>query len=479
LIDTHAHINTSVYDEDRADVVKRAKEAGVESIIIPAIEPAEFDSLFETVEKFDNVYCGVGIHPHNANEVNEETINQIKELSFRNKVVAIGEIGLDYYYDFTPKEVQKDAFRKQIEIALERELPIIVHNRESDEDLLEILREEQNGSLEGVLHCFSSGIEVMTKAIDLGFHISFTGNITFKKSLLDDVVSGVPLKRLLLETDSPYMAPVPNRGKRNEPRNVLDIAAKISELKKISINEVIKMTTKNAKRLFRIMMLLALITILTMSVSLEALAQEDENDEFVNPYPKGLGFGFLVGTNTIVQNQYNGDLERSISYEGVFFWGGSVNLALFDWLMLEATYNYTKNDKIVEKSNNQEGPNINQVIELTSQWIANPYSRINFYGDIGFSFYYNTLNQGRSFETKDSPIGFNFGLGFKINIPVRAFGLFTPYLEWRLNWQPTKVNGVTYWDNIPIEIESTSFYSMPRLGVIFYPEALNFMNLNN
>jgi len=486
LIDTHAHIDTEQFDDDREAVIERAHSAGVEKIIIPAIEPKDFQRVFDVAQSHDEIYCAIGIHPHNADELNEETTEIIEAYCTKNKVVAIGEIGLDYYYDFTPKDVQKDAFTAQLRIAKSHNLPVIVHNRESDDDMLRILKSEQDGTLRGVLHCFSGDEKMLKEALDLGFYISFTGNITFKKTKLIDLVEKTPSERLLLETDSPYMTPVPHRGKRNEPALVKLVAEKIAEIKSITLNEVINMTTKNAKELFKFALFLIFILSLALATPISAHAQDDEyadEEEYINPYPKGLGIGFNVGTNTIVEQQYFEGNDKSISYEGIFFWGGAISWSVFDFLMIEAAYNYSKNTKIIETSDDQLGPNIHQVLELTSQWIANPKSRVNFYGMLGLSFFNNTLNEGRiDLESKDNPLGFNFGLGFKVNIPIGDFMTLVPFLEWRLNWAPTKVNTWTYWDRgstVPVEVQSTKFFSMPRFGLMFYPSALNFLNLND
>jgi len=487
LIDTHAHIDTDAYEDDRAEVIKKAFNSGIEKIIIPAIEPNHFQNVLELTRNNNNIFCAIGIHPHNADELSDDTLQVMEQHCADEKVVAIGEIGLDYYYDFNPPDVQKQAFKKQIDLAKQLELPVIVHNREADDDVLEIIKAKQDGSLSGVLHCFSSDIATLRSALDLGFYISFTGNITFKKSILSEVVKETPMDRLLLETDSPYLTPVPFRGKRNEPANVKLIAEKISEIKSIPINKVIEMTTKNAKKLFKLATLLFISMLtLTLGFSSQALAQDEyeapeEQQEISNPYPKGLGFGFNVGTNTIVEQQTYQANDKSISYEGIFFWGASINWSVLDFLMLEASYNYSKNTKIITTSDNLLGPNIHQVLELTSQWIANPKSRVNFYGTLGLSFFYNTLNEGRpNLQTKDSPVGFNFGLGFKINVPIANAVTIVPFLEWRLNWAPAEVSTWTYWDrgsSTPVEVKSTKFFSMPRLGFLFYPTALNFLNL--
>ena len=179
MIDTHAHLNSEKFSEDLYEVIEKSKSAGVEVIIIPACENKDFEAI-EKLTKIDFIYSAYGIHPHNASEYTDEVENRIIEFSKDIKSIAIGEIGLDYFYDFTPKDVQKDVFTKQIRLAKELKKPIIVHNRDSDEDLISILKQEQNGDLTGVLHCYSSDLTMLKQALDLGLHISFTGNITFK-----------------------------------------------------------------------------------------------------------------------------------------------------------------------------------------------------------------------------------------------------------------------------------------------------------
>jgi TatD DNase family protein len=469
-------------------MLERAKQAGVEYIIVPGIEAKDFDRLIKLTDNNDFVYCGIGVHPQHAHEIKSNDLDRIEGLASNAKVIAIGEIGLDYYYEYCPPEQQRIVFRKQLEIAIRTKLPVIIHNRDSDADLMKILTEEQDGSLGGVLHCFSGDIAMLKDALELGFHISFTGNITYKKSLITEIVEQVPMERLLLETDSPYMTPSPYRGKRNEPANVRYVAEKISEIKSINFDEVIKMTTNNAKNLFRLnAMVLIFILMLGLAFTTPLFSQNEEEQEpeteqvkTPNPYDKGLGFGIDIGTNTIVETQYYMDLKKSVSYEGIFFWGLKVNYAMLDYLYLEATYTYSKNTKITDK-NPELGPNIHKVLELTSQWIANPRSKISFFGMGGLTFFQNTLNEGRAFiESSDSPIGFNFGIGVRFQIPVKTVGIFDIVGEWRLNWAPGRVDSKTFWDRggQPVDIENTKFFSMPRASLVFYPEFLRFLTLD-
>ncbi len=253
LIDSHAHIDGEAFDEDRDEVIRGFEAAGIEAVIVPA---ADWDSLYRVTDlakKYDNIYAAVGIHPHDVKELKEEDLETIRELAKDEKVVAIGEIGLDYYYDHSPRDVQKEYFRKQIQLAKELNLPIIVHDRDSAQDVYEIISSEYDENLKGVLHSFSGSIEMAKKYLDMGFYISFAGPVTFKNAVRPKEVSKeIPLDRLLVETDSPYMTPVPYRGKRNDPTYVRYIAEKIAELKEIEFDELAKATTENAKKLFGI-----------------------------------------------------------------------------------------------------------------------------------------------------------------------------------------------------------------------------------
>ncbi len=479
MIDTHAHIDTEAFDEDREEMLKRAFDSGLEAILIPAIEPKNFDSQLAIIESNERLFGGMGIHPHNALEVNDRTLERVEKLCKSKRIVAIGEIGIDYYYDFAPKDVQINAFIEQIKIAKRNNLPVIVHNREADKDILNILEKEQDGTLKGVLHCFSSVIKTMEAAVSLGFNISFTGNITFKKTHLVEVVEKTPLERIMLETDSPYIAPVPLRGKRNEPANLIHIAKKISEIKFKNIEEVISMTTKNAKNLFKILSILLICFILPI----DALAQDDdieeyygENEEFYNPYAKFIGFGPYISTNTIVDTYYKDIGEQDISYDGIFTMGGAVSYSPVDYLIIELCYLYSKNNKTKEKKELVLGPNIHHTIEFAGKWVPNPNSKINFFGITGVSLILNSFNNGSIREDNTSRIAINTGLGLITNIPVKDIGLFNVVLEWRLNFILGKTN-VAYYTKFdpffPDENISTapvsSFFSMPRAGIVWYP----------
>ncbi len=257
MFDAHCHLQDAAFDEDREAMIAESRAAGVSHFLVPAIDATSFANTLELVNTHENMFCGLGIHPHSANEWNSEVSEQIRSAVLKNdKIVAIGEIGLDYHYDFSPRDVQRKAFAEQIELAIKLRKPIVIHTRESEDDVFRII-EEHYASLpselpRGQFHCFSAGMDWMQKAILLGFHVSFTGNITFKNSNLADVVRETPLDRLLIETDSPYLTPAPNRGKRNSPAMLPFIAQKVAELKQKDISIIMQQTFTNAHSLFRI-----------------------------------------------------------------------------------------------------------------------------------------------------------------------------------------------------------------------------------
>ncbi len=246
LIDTHVHLDDPCYDKDRDAVIVRAKEEGVNYILVVASDLKSSKRCAELAAEFDSLYATVGIHPHEAKTVDKNTYPELKELTKSKRVVAIGEIGLDYHYNHSPKEVQREVFRDQIRLAKELKLPIIIHHREALPDTIEIVREE--GIREGVFHCFSGSLEKAEEIISLGFYISVAGPVTFKNAKrLQGLVKELPLDRLLIETDGPYLSPHPFRGKRNEPAYLKYIAEKIAELKGLSLDEIARTTTENAK----------------------------------------------------------------------------------------------------------------------------------------------------------------------------------------------------------------------------------------
>jgi TatD DNase family protein len=253
FIDTHAHLFYPNFSEDIDEVIERAKSSEIDYIIVPATDIETAKQTLALADKYEMIYAQVGVHPHETKDWTNNNLKVIEELAQHPKVVAIGEIGLDYYYDFSPKEKQIEAFRAQIELALKLDLPVVVHNRESDEDIMQIVREYCSSGLRGQFHCFNGSLSDARDLIRMKHFISFTGNITFKKAdLLQDTLSNIRLHYIMLETDSPFMTPVPYRGKRNEPSYVKYIAQQIAELHKIPVEEVARITSINAFRLFGI-----------------------------------------------------------------------------------------------------------------------------------------------------------------------------------------------------------------------------------
>ena len=251
MIDTHCHLEMEAFDDDREDVIKRAREAGLEAIITIGSDFEGCKGAVALAEKYDFIYATVGIHPHDAKGFNEDIFSQIKEWAKNKKVVAIGEIGLDYHYDHSPRDIQRDVFKKKLYYAKEINLPVIVHSREAKRDTLQILKE--SAVSKGVMHCFSGDMDMAERAMEMGFYISIAGPVTFKNaSKLRDVVKAIPDDYLLIETDAPYLTPEPLRGKRNEPAFVVHTAKAIAELRGVSYEDIDRITTLNAKRLFGI-----------------------------------------------------------------------------------------------------------------------------------------------------------------------------------------------------------------------------------
>ncbi|MBT2648835.1 TatD family hydrolase [Bacillus sp. ISL-34] len=253
LFDTHVHVNAEQFNEDLEDVIERAKEAGVNNMVVVGFDRPTIIRAMELIEAYDFMYAAVGWHPVDAIDMTEEDLRWIEELSNHPKVVAIGEMGLDYHWDKSPKDVQMEVFRKQIRLAKKVGLPIIIHNREATADIVNILKEEEASTVGGIMHCFSGSAETALECINMNFYISLGGPVTFKNAKKPkEVAAAVPLERLLIETDCPYLAPHPYRGKRNEPSYVKLIAEQIAEIKQLTIEEVSLATTENAKKLFGI-----------------------------------------------------------------------------------------------------------------------------------------------------------------------------------------------------------------------------------
>lgn len=250
MIDTHCHLDVPAFDADRAAVWARAREAGLSACVVPGISVADLPRVLALAETEPAIFAAVGIHPHECESWGPETEARVRELARHPKVVAIGEIGLDYHYDY-PKDRQSAAFAAQIRLAAELGKPIIVHDREAHGDVLEALKAHLDPRAGGVMHCFSGSYEFALDCIKVGMLISFAGSVTFKNAVhLQDVAARLPLTHLLIETDAPYMTPVPHRGKRNEPAMVAHTAAKLAELRGVSVEAILEATTENARRLF-------------------------------------------------------------------------------------------------------------------------------------------------------------------------------------------------------------------------------------
>ncbi len=253
FVDTHAHLFYENFNDDIDDVINRARENGVDYILVPSTDVASAEETIRLCDKYESLYAAVGIHPHETKDWNASLLSKIEELSKHPKVVAIGEIGLDYYYDFSPKTQQIKAFKDQIELALKLELPVIVHNRDSDDDMMEIISSYCSTGLKAQFHCFNASLKDAIEYIKMNHFVSFTGNVTFKKSDgLRNILKNIDLNHLLLETDSPFMTPVPHRGKRNEPAFVKYVAETVASVHNISVDDVARITSLNAFRMFGI-----------------------------------------------------------------------------------------------------------------------------------------------------------------------------------------------------------------------------------
>ena len=253
LFDTHVHLNAEQFKDDLSEVVERAIEAKVERMVVVGFDRPTIEKAMELIEMYDFIYASVGWHPVDAIDMTDEDLEWIEELSAHPKVVALGEMGLDYHWDKSPKEIQQDVLRRQIRLAKKVKMPIIIHNRDATEDLLSILKEEGANEVGGIMHCFSGSVEVARECVDMNFYISLGGPVTFKNAKRPkEVAKEIPLDKLLVETDCPYLTPHPYRGKRNEPAYVKLVAEQIAELKGISLAEVGEATTENAKKLFGI-----------------------------------------------------------------------------------------------------------------------------------------------------------------------------------------------------------------------------------
>jgi len=252
LVDSHCHLDYLERDGDLDAAIERARAAGVRTMLTIGTRVSTFPSILAIAERYQDVWCSVGVHPHEAEGEGDTTTAQLVELAQHLKVIGIGETGLDYYYDNSPREAQQRSFRSHIAAARETGLPLIVHSRDADDDTIGILRDEyRQGAFPGVIHCFSSGRELAENAIDLGLYVSLAGILTFKNAQdIRNTVRALPVDRLLVETDAPYLAPIPYRGKRNEPAFVAHTARLLGELTGLDTDGVAETTTRNFFRLF-------------------------------------------------------------------------------------------------------------------------------------------------------------------------------------------------------------------------------------
>ena len=251
IFESHAHYDHEAFDGDREELLHSLSAQGVGTVINVAASVDGIESTVRLAEEYPFVYAAVGVHPDEVGEMDQGTLERMRRLAREDKVVAIGEIGLDYYWDKEKHELQKEWFRRQLDVARQEKLPFIIHSREAAADTLQVAREERAGEIGGVVHCFSYGVELAREYLNMGLYLGIGGVVTFKNARkLKEVVEYAPLSALLLETDSPYLAPVPHRGKRNDSGKLPLVAQAIGEIKGISPEEVIRVTEENGRRLF-------------------------------------------------------------------------------------------------------------------------------------------------------------------------------------------------------------------------------------
>jgi TatD DNase family protein len=250
LVDSHCHLDDPKFDEDREQAIERARAAGVGRLLAigTGSGPPDLETALRLAERYDFIYATIGVHPHDAAKVTEETFAKLRELAAHPKVVAIGEIGLDYHYDFSPRPVQREVFARQLELAAEARKPIVIHTREAWDDTLAQVKAVPHG---GIMHCFTGDPAQARQALDRGFHLSFGGVLTFPKAeTVREAARLTPDDRLLVETDCPYLAPIPHRGKRNEPAFMIETVRRLAELRGNTPDQIADITTRNFDRLF-------------------------------------------------------------------------------------------------------------------------------------------------------------------------------------------------------------------------------------
>jgi len=250
VIDSHAHLTYKAYRKDLGAVLERAREAGVTAIINASFDLPSSEAGVGIAGEHENVYAGVGVHPHDARTLDLDVLGRLEELADHPRVIAIGEIGLDFYRDLSPRRIQEDAFRLQIGLARDLDLPIIIHDRDAHQRTMQILKDEKVSC--GVLHCFSGDLNLARQGVELGLHISFAGPITYNGKKARDILKWIPEDRILVETDCPYLTPVPYRGKRNEPAYVKYVLERVAEYLEKPVEEIGRVTEENTRRLFNL-----------------------------------------------------------------------------------------------------------------------------------------------------------------------------------------------------------------------------------
>ncbi len=252
MIDSHCHLDFKDLNDNRLEIIENARVSGIHTFINIGADIESSRRTAKLTDEHDCIYGTVGVHPHDAKKYDQNTEDEINRLLSKKKIVGVGEIGLDFYRDLSPRDIQKTVFRKQLDIAVEKNLPVVIHTRDSFDETLEIIKDYANSFPGGVFHCFPGTVDEAYKVIDLGFHIGIGGVVTFNKATMALVAEDVPLEHILIETDCPYLAPVPFRGKQNQPAYVKYVADKIAELKNIKVAEVEKITDRNCQKLFHL-----------------------------------------------------------------------------------------------------------------------------------------------------------------------------------------------------------------------------------
>ncbi len=495
LIDTHTHIDADEFKGDFAETVSRAEGANVKKIVIPAIEPNRFERLQQLTEQYENVYQGIGIHPHSADKFTEQVGNDIRNATKRDKVIAIGEIGLEYFYDFIDKKVQQEVFEWHLKLSAESGLPALIHSRDAEQmciDTFYKIKYDTKGELNGVLHCFSENRKIMEEAIDTGLMVSFTGNITFKKFANLEAVEAVPLDKFMIETDAPYMAPVPFRGKRNEPSYVPNVAQKIAEVKNLPLEKVIHHSTENAMEFFKF----TLISFIMLAFGVSTHAQgrydgyEDDTEEVDNTTDKTFGIGVLIGGNTIIDNlTYIEDDGRvgtsSRSQDGLLAFGGNLDYHFNRYFSTELSYIYSQNSAITEDFPDIDPYTYNKILAMAN-FNLNPDNAINFIIGVGGGMVFaeetysiaapipgNPDNvEPVTFEFENFLLSASFGIGYDLQIQEQIINFNAGFLfmlqqeELTGNFFITNNRGANQlFEDVPFN----RYFAVPRLSITYYP----------